>query len=271
MRDCFTPVESNEQNRKGHGYFYTLTSTKKQQQRLKIYERTSFAWNPHNLPAKGKEYEFYPVFSVFIVRNIGNICENRKSSIQSALFFFFFKGAIRLNAWKSYSSLKAPRVEKGWRRYNIWETLGSFSRLGWFLNESPAAASPSNCNMCLHTVILMKGNDGVHFNDVEFKDCLLFQRKAIVFHGNMSISFFLTVQFHLRNRHWRLNALYGLSKYDKKKKSRFWNRYIDNVLLCCYHCFGNASSEFLFNLSRRLCKTEYGPNYHRHQSHSVSL
>ena len=67
--------------------------------------------------------------------------------------------------------------------------------------------SPSNCNMCLHTVILMKGNDGVHFNDVEFKDCLLFQRKAIFFHGNMSLSFLFfffflssTVQFHFEKQ-----------------------------------------------------------------------
>lgn len=134
--------------------------------------------------------------------------------------------------------------------YNIWETLGSFSRLGRFLNESPAAASPSNCNMCLHTVILMKGNDGVHFNDVEFKDCLLFQRKAIFFHGNMSLSFFFfffffTVQFHLRNRHWRLNVLYGLSKYEREFEME--NRYIDNVPSCAdISVFGDASTSFLF-------------------------
>lgn len=30
MRDCFTPVESNEGNRGGHGYFYAQTSTKKE-------------------------------------------------------------------------------------------------------------------------------------------------------------------------------------------------------------------------------------------------
>lgn len=133
--------------------------------------------------------------------------------------------------------------------YNIWETLESFSRLGRFLNESPAAASPSNCNMCLHTVILMKGNDGIHFNDVEFKDCLLFQRKAIFFHGNMSLSFlflfFSQRNFILRNRHRRLNVLYRLSKYERE--FRMWNRYIDNVPLCSYHCFDNASSQlFLF-------------------------
>lgn len=51
----------------------------------------------------------------------------------------------------------------------------------------------------------MKGNDGIHFNDVEFKDCLLFQRKAIFFHGNMSLSpplFFpsSTVQFHFEKQ-----------------------------------------------------------------------
>lgn len=137
----------------------------------------------------------------------------------------------------------------GWGGYNIWETLESFSRLGRFLNESPAAASPSNCNMCLHTVILMKGNDGVHFNDVEFKDCLLFQRKAIFFHGNMSLSFlfFSPCNFILRNRHRRLNVLYRLSKYESE--FRMWNRYIDNVPPCSYHCCDNASSQLFFFLA----------------------
>lgn len=34
----------------------------------------------------GKGYEFYSVFSVFIVKNIGNICESRKSSSQGTFF-----------------------------------------------------------------------------------------------------------------------------------------------------------------------------------------
>lgn len=94
----------------------------------------------------------------------------------------------------------------------------------------------------------MKGNDGIHFNDVEFKDCLLFQRKAIFFHGNMSLSpplFFSPrlppCNFILGNRHRRLNVLYRLSKYEAE--SRMWNGYIDNASSCSYRCFDHASSQ----------------------------
>lgn len=141
-----------------------------------------FAWYNHNL-WQGKDMNFIHFF-LYLLSKILAIY------VKAALRVLFFY--LRRDWFKMPQSLTALLSVSHARLggYNIWETLGSFSRLGRFLNESPAAASPSNCNMCLHTVILMKGNDGVHFNDVEFKDCLLFQRKAIFFHGNMSLSFF---------------------------------------------------------------------------------
>ena len=266
MRECFTPVESNEENRRGHRHFCALA----QARNAAAEDRNLWEAFLHVITTISDREEIWILlsFSIFIVKNIGNICESIKSSSTGA---FFLKAETRLNASNRYSSLlSASHARLG--GYNIWETLESFSRLGRFLNESPAAASPSNCNMCLHTVILMKGNDGVHFNDVEFKDCLLFQRKAIFFHGNMSLSplsfFFSPCNFILRNRHRRLNVLYRLSKYERE--FRMWSRYIDNVPVCSYHCFDNASSQlFLSFLSFWVIMQNRSPNYHRHRSHSV--
>lgn len=63
MRDCFTPVESNEENRRGHGYFYTLTPTKKHQ----FIAGPLFAWNNHNLrQGIWISFNFFPVFIVVL-------------------------------------------------------------------------------------------------------------------------------------------------------------------------------------------------------------
>lgn len=170
MRDCFTPTESNEANRKGHGCFSALIPTKKHQ--LTVYEALFL----HVLTIISRGMGFIQFFNIYC-QNDWKYTQKPRQHLSGCIFFKQTQNIL----------LSIPHARL--RGYNIWETLESFSRLRRFLNESPAAASPSNCNMCLHTVILMKGNDGVHFNDVEFKDCLLFQRKAIFFHGNMSLSF----------------------------------------------------------------------------------
>lgn len=59
MRDCFTPVESNEENRRGHGYFYAHDINKKKgaTEAQNVWE-AFFACDNHNLQ-RGTGYGFY--------------------------------------------------------------------------------------------------------------------------------------------------------------------------------------------------------------------
>ena len=155
-----------------------------------------------------------------------------KSSSQGA----FFKAETRLKRLKNVTALlSASHARLG--GYNIWETLESFSRLGRFLNESPAAASPSNCNMCLHTVIL---KEMMAFTLMTWSSRTAYCSREkpsfftviwvflFLFFFFPSLFFFFSQRnFILRNRHRRLNVLYRLSKYERGFGT--WNRYIDNV------------------------------------------